>query len=116
MFELKKRNFLFQAETAKEAEKKTHNQILELLRLFPDGVLILNKDFKIKYKNEAIEKIINLYSFNTERALREIKFSEDNILLTQKLQSLDFEDKRSFSLGMTKVDNLIFEWNSKIID
>ena len=55
-------------------------QISELLRLFQDGLIIIDQNNIIQYKNETAQKIIKSGSYNLEDELKDMKLQDGRLI------------------------------------
>ena len=112
IFEKDKRLNLLSAYKAKKIENKTLSELSDLLQMFPQGVIIIDQDFKVQYKNDLTSGIIkqqDLIHFLNSNYTQGSKSS----LLTQIKDS--HMENASSSLGICTIKNLQYEWSVKSI-
>ena len=115
MFEQGKRTRLKHYHNLSKQEEQNALQISEILRLFQDGLIILNQNFIIQYKNETANTLINTEPDNFINELKTIKF-QDQRLVFESIKNIKFEAKQvSISLGIAERNNLLYEWTAKMI-
>ena len=116
VFEKSRKRDLSENYAAKETVKKKHNQIIEILRLFSDGLLIIDKDINIKYNNEKILGILAANSENIHEKLRSVQ-SYNNTNLLDEIKKMPWENNNDLVLlGMTISEKVQNEWNIKFVD
>jgi CheY-like chemotaxis protein/nitrogen-specific signal transduction histidine kinase len=111
LFEKDKRLFLKNTEKAKKKESKALQELSTLLQIFPQGLLILDKDMKLQYKNDFIDFIIkekDILDFLSETKV------EDSTLIN-KIKTSSTESLCSSSLGISVCEEAKFEWCLKLI-
>ena len=109
-FQLQRKFYL-----AKTVEKN-NLQRSELLRLFQDGLIIIDVKFEVQYKNEKADTLVKNGSNNFENQLRLIKFKDER-LLCDFFNDISFNSNQSSeSLGITKINGSLYEWTISIIE
>ena len=92
-----------------EAEEKKNLQISELLRLFQDGLIIIDQNYNIQYKNETAQKIIDTKSNSIIDELKKIKF-QDGTSICECIHNISNDSNhRSISLGIAEINDLLHE-------
>ena len=96
--------------------EKSNLQISELLRLFQDGLIIIDEKFEVQYKNEKANILIKNESDVFEDQLRLVKF-QDGRLLFDVFHKIEITSNQSSpSLGITKINSSLYEWTISIIE
>ena len=109
LFEKAKRLKLRESYFLSKKEEKSNLQISELLRLFQDRLIIIDKNYKIQYKNEKASKFIKIDSDNCLNDLKIIKFLDGRCVfeVIQNLESI--KNQNHISLGITEINQLLYE-------
>ena len=109
LFESGKRSKLKQSYILSKTEEKKNLQISELLRLFDDGLIIFDQNHNIQYKNEIVNKIINLESNSLIDELKKKKF-QDGRLIFDSINIIKFDSNlNSISLGISEIHEFLYE-------
>ena len=117
MFEITTRSYLKETFLAKEAVKKTNTQIVELLRLFSDGLLIIDRQFKVKYTNDTMNTILPMQTNDYSSKLREIIINDSEQCIAFELKRLKWENNNaSISIGVASINDSLYEWTAKIVN
>ena len=116
MFEKSRKMYLRENYLTKEAIKKSSNQINEILRLFSDGLLIIDKEFKIKYNNEKILGILQTTPQNINEKLATVQTS-NSINLHDVIMKMPWQNNNVLAfVGVTCIGGLRYEWTAKFVD
>lgn len=112
IFEKDKRSYLLSAYKAKKNKSKTLAELSNLLQIFPQGLLIIDHELNIQYKNELIKGIIGQAD--------PINFLSTNFNQGSKISILDQIQEnnliqKSVSLGISTINGLRYEWSVKTI-
>lgn len=113
LFEKDKRSNLLETFLAKKAERKTLKELSNLIQIFPQGLLILTKDFNVHYQNDIISILL--------KGEKVSEFLNRNILenksksLLQKIKEITLDSVSNVSLGLSDIDNSIYEWSLKLV-
>ena len=91
-------------------------QISELLRLFQEGLIIIDEKFEVQYKNEKADALVKNESNNFEDQLRLIKFSDEKLLFDAFHKISFTSNQSSESLGITKINESLYEWTISTIE
>ena len=75
-----KRGKLKESYMLSKIEEKKSLQISELLRLFHDGLIIIDQKYNIQYKNETANNIIKAESHNFIDELKKMKFQDGRLI------------------------------------
>ena len=109
LFEKGKREKLKKSYLLSKTEENNNTQISELLRLFQDGLIIIDQKFNLQYNNETANKLIKRDNNSFMDELQIIKF-QDGKLIIDALHSIQFESNHvSISLGIAEINNLLYE-------
>ena len=110
LYEKEKRARLRHYYYLKTKKEKYALQISDLLRLFRDGLIILNPKFNIQYTNDKANKLIMNGPDKFIDRLKIMKFQDEKSIF-ESLCSIKFESKEmSISLGITELNHLLYEW------
>ena len=91
-------------------------QISELLRLFQDGLIIIDQNYSIQYKNETANNIIKAESHNFIDELKKMKF-QDGRLIFDTIHNIEIDPNlNSISLGIAENNEFLYEWTIKTIN
>ena len=116
LFEKGKRLRLRESYLLSKKEEKSNLQISELLRLFQDELIIIDKNYEIQYKNEKANKCIRFDSDNCLNDLKIIKFLDGRCAF-EVIQSLEsIKNQNHISLGITEINQLLYEWTYNLIN
>ena len=117
LFESNKRVYLKENFDVKEALRKKNIQMTELLRSFSEGLLIVDKQFNIKYRNEMISTILKNDTENYYSELKEIKTQNTDVCIADQIIQIRWDNLRiPVSLGITNSNEILYEWTVKLID
>ena len=116
LYEKGKRSQLKFAYHLSKTEEKKNLQISELLRLFQDGLIIINQSYNIQYKNETAHKLIKNGSDSFMDELKTKKF-QDGRLIFECIHNIKFDSNQSsISLGIAELNDLLYEWTIKAVN
>ena len=117
LFESNKRVHLKENFDVKESIKKKNAQMTELLRSFSEGLLIVDKQFNIKYRNEMISSILKPDTDNYYSELKEIKTKNSDVCIADQINHIKWDNRKiQISLGITECNEILYEWTVKLID
>ena len=116
LFEKGKRCKLKESYILSKTEEKSSLQISELLRLFQDGLIIIDLYYNIQYKNETANKIIKAGTSSFIDELKKKKF-QDGRLIFDAIHNIKIDsNKDSISLGIAENNEFLYEWTIKTIN
>ncbi|OMJ77844.1 hypothetical protein SteCoe_22478 [Stentor coeruleus] len=111
LHEYDKRKSLKELHCAKVAVCQAHKQLSELLSFFPDGLLIVNNQLKLKYANKALRVILNANDNDLVNCLQFIKVRKSECTVLEGIKkAINDEIKQSFSLGISDIKEKVYEW------
>ena len=117
MFETTHRFHIKESYLNEKAIKKTNTQIAELLRLFCDGLIIMDREFIAMYTNETINRILKVSDKDYSSKLQEIEIKDSQVSIAKRLKEIEWKNSdTSISIGITCMDKSLYEWNVKIVD
>ena len=109
VFEKGKRTKLKYSYFLSKIEEKNNMQISELLRLFQDGLIIIDNNYNIQYKNETANKLIETNPDNFIDELKKMKF-QDGRLIFESIHNVRFDlNQVSISLGVAERNEVLYE-------
>ena len=110
LFERDKRQFLKTTHKAQNKEAKTVQELSTLIQIFPQGLIILDKDFRVQFKNDLIDFIIK--DQDALMFLNECMVDDGTVLSKIKSSSGSI---CSSSLGISIIGDVKYEWCLKLI-
>ena len=116
LYEEGKRSQLQRSYYLTKTIEKNSLQISELLRLFQEGLIIIDEKFEVQYKNEKADALVKNESNNFEDQLRLIKFSDEKLLFDAFHKISFTSNQSSESLGITKINESLYEWTISTIE
>jgi signal transduction histidine kinase/CheY-like chemotaxis protein len=110
-FESHKRKNLREKHESTEKCQAAHDQLLQILKAFPDGLVIFDEDFKIKFQNDSISEFLNGEKCSLPEKLYRFKVGQNQVSVLEMVKEF-LEDKiKSFdSFGVSCVDGNQVEW------
>jgi signal transduction histidine kinase/CheY-like chemotaxis protein len=116
IFEHDKRSYCKEKYLAKKAQKQLTDQLVEIMRSFPDGLIILDKALTPKYMNEKAKNTLNTDMKTLLEVISNIKIQNTNTSILHKINTACFnESSDTVSLGTSKSNDKIYEWIIKTI-
>ncbi|OMJ83825.1 hypothetical protein SteCoe_15184 [Stentor coeruleus] len=122
-FEMQKRNCIQKLNCSKILQQEALHQFSEIFRVFPDGLIIFNKSFELKFQNETSFKIFGENKGDLHLILSEIKNKDsDNFisdLIKKEFFHKEFTSNEGFKnadikvLGVTEIKNSVYQWTIK---
>lgn len=110
-FESQNRAWLGKLFYSRDNEKEVRHQFSEILRVFPDGLLIINSNFDVKFINESTKNIFRKSGSGLMNELLEIKIVDSEVNIVELIKNIGFQTNTVIkSLGITNINNLIYEW------
>ena len=114
-FEVDKRTWIKENFFAKESIKKSNQHITEFLRLFSDGLLIMGKNFSIKYTNDTIYNILKPTNKDYIAKLHALTITDSDTTIYEKLLKIKWDSNSiDTSIGVTRIEDSLYEWTIKI--
>ncbi|OMJ83824.1 hypothetical protein SteCoe_15183 [Stentor coeruleus] len=110
-FESQKRTWLIKLFSSRQNEKEALHQFSEILRVFPDGLMIINQSFDIKFINETASRVLGDNKESLNKALGEAKLVDCDTSILELVKTNGFLSNAVIkSLGITNVGTLLYEW------
>ncbi|OMJ74232.1 hypothetical protein SteCoe_26893 [Stentor coeruleus] len=110
-FESQNKAWLGKLFYSRDNEKEIRHQFSEILRVFPDGLLIVNCNFDVKFMNESTKHIFGKSNSGLMNELLEIKLVDSEVSIVEMIKNNGFQINTVIkSLGITNINNLIYEW------
>lgn len=117
VFEADKRKKLKDTYIFKLKAKSAHKQLSDLLRVFPDGLIIISKKNELKFINETLCKILEADCHNILPRLKNIFAQGSSIDILSLIENLDqAKPTRALSLGITNISQALYEWSANTIE
>lgn len=122
-FEMQKRNCIQKLNCSKLLQQEALHQFSEIFRVFPDGLIIFNKNFETKFQNETSVKILGENKGKLDLILSKIKAKDSENLILDLIKE-QFLHKETTSndgfrngdiklLGITEIKSLVYQWTIK---
>ena len=111
LFENDKRLYLRNIHKAKNKEAKALQEFTTLIQIFPQGLIILDKEFKLQYKNDLIDLMIK--DKKIEEFLNETLIEDKTVM--NKIKSCSTGTISTYSLGISVIGEVKYEWCLKLI-
>ena len=112
-FESNKRQNLFEKHQSMKSSQASHDQLLDTLKAFPDGLIIFDSDFKIKFQNDSISSFFPDSTITLGEKLFQYKVNQNQVSVLELVKELFNDTSRtSSSLGVSQVDHNQYEWRS----
>lgn len=110
-FESQKRTWLGKLFSSRQNEKEVLHQFSDILRVFPDGLMIVNKNFEVKFMNETFSRVLGDNKDSLCKALGEAKLVDSDTSILELVKTNGFLSNIVIkSLGITNIGALIYEW------
>ncbi|OMJ83817.1 hypothetical protein SteCoe_15169 [Stentor coeruleus] len=117
VFEADKRKKIKDTYNFKLKARSAHKQLSDLLRVFPDGLIIVNKQNELKFINETLCKILEADCHSIMLRLKTIFTQGSSIDILSLIESLDqTKPARALSLGITDISHVLYEWSANTIE
>ncbi|OMJ77847.1 hypothetical protein SteCoe_22481 [Stentor coeruleus] len=117
VFESDKRKKLKDTYIFKLKAKSAHKQLSDLLRVFPDGLIIMSKKNELKFINETLCKILESDCSSILPRLKKIFTQGSSIDILTLIENLDqTKTTRALSLGITNISQSLYEWSANTIE
>ena len=112
-FESNRRQNLFEKHQSMKNSQASHDQLLDTLKAFPDGLIIFDSDFKIKFQNDSISCFFPESSMTLGEKLFQYKVHQNQVSVLELVKEF-FNDtsQTSSSLGVSQVDFNQYEWRA----
>ena len=111
-----KRSYIKEHCLNKHSLKKMNAQVTNLLRLFSDGLVIIDLKLDVKYTNETFNKILNSTLEGASEKIKDIKIMDSDSHIIEKLKEVKLDiDNSSISMGITSISDKLYEWNAKLV-
>ena len=109
LYEKGKRAKLKESYILSKIEEKKSSQISELLRLFQDGLIIIDQNYNIQYKNDTANRIIKTCCNSITDEFKNMKF-QDGRLIFDAIHNIKFNTNNdSISLGVVENNEFLYE-------
>ena len=93
---------------SKKICKAAHDQLFDILKVFPDGLMVISSECNLKFNNNTITEMLNKAE-NIIDYLNTIKSSNNNLSILQQVKEFFFKINAETSLGIISIDSKIFE-------
>ena len=116
MLLMNKRSYIKEHCLNKASLKKINAQVTELLRLFSDGLVIMDQNYNVKYTNDTFNMILKAKLEDSIEKIKNIKIKDSTVNIIEKLKEVSLDiDNSSISMGITSICDRLYEWNAKIV-
>ena len=112
-FESCKQQNLIEKHESTQKWQSAHNQLFEILKAFPDGLVVFDSDFKVKFQNNSISPVLPLNHFSLGEKLYQYKIGESQISVLELVKEFLIDSSQiNSSLGISKIGASQYEWRA----
>ena len=112
-FESCKQKNLIEKYESTQKWQSAHNQLLEILKAFPDGLVVFDSDFKVKFQNNSISPFFCMSTNSLGEKLFQYKVGEFQISVLELVKEFLIDSNQTnSSLGIGKIGPSQYEWRA----
>ena len=93
---------------AKQICKDAHDQLFDILKVFPDGLMVIGSDFTLKFKNNTMTELLNKAD-DPIAYLNSLTILNNNPSILQQINEFMGKTNIEASLGIISIDSKQFE-------
>jgi signal transduction histidine kinase/CheY-like chemotaxis protein len=114
MYEKEKRSSMMQKNEAQQAERTSNEQLAQILQLFPDGLIIINRKLSVKFGNSAIYSLLSTSKAEVVSRLKNITLDNKRKKLLESIMTEE-DSLEIKTLGFMTINRQQLEWAFKSV-